>query len=94
MSEFADVTDLAGRPFFARSGNGGVVKLLGESGIQMTWRSRPSDEDREQFFNWAERVLGYKLNAVEHMAGKISEDPDLRKSHAAYAEFLRSSEGE
>jgi hypothetical protein len=85
----ADVTDLVGLPFVSRSGNSGIVKLLGEHGIHMGWARNPSADDMRECREWVERKLGTSLDVTEFVAGRSGRGA-LKKAHAEYAKWLRT----
>jgi hypothetical protein len=87
----ADVTDLAGLPFVAKSGNGGIIKILGEHGLNLTWQWKPTDADIAEFHAWVEKQLGVPIDPTTFFAGKSSENAGLKRSHAAYQEFLKNA---
>jgi hypothetical protein len=87
----ADVTDLAGLPFMARSGNGGIVQLLGEYGLNLTWQRKPTEADMAEFHAWVEKKLGCAIDPTIFIAGRRSENPGMKRSHAAYQEFLKNA---
>jgi hypothetical protein len=81
-----DVTDLAGREFIAQSGNRGIVQILGERGLHITWRRRPSDADMRELEAWAQKQLGAKTKIERFEAGDA--DDALPRAQKAYARWL------
>jgi hypothetical protein len=79
----SDLIDLAGLPFLAKSGNGGIIQLLGESGLHLKWERAPSEDDMRELEAWVQRKTG-PLNIHRHIAG----GKGIAESHRAYQKFL------
>jgi hypothetical protein len=79
--------DLAGLPFVAKSGNGGIVQLLAADGLRFLWKAEPTAEDRREFESWISRKLPeWKLHVF------LERSPGIDASHRAYREFKKASE--
>jgi len=54
----ADVTPLIGRHFVAGTDNVARIQKLGEGGMRIVWKRKPSKEEVEEFTAFVESVIG------------------------------------
>ena len=80
--------------FNTSSGNAVTrVNLLGDAGISIGWKDRPTDQDNDEFRHYFETQAGEELDITGHYAGRTSTGGHER-AQRSYNEWRKKVEGE
>jgi glycosyltransferase involved in cell wall biosynthesis len=87
-----DVNKLAGKKFISSRNNIGICSIIGEGGLYVGWKSKPTEKDIEEFDTWMKKLLDNPEITV-FIAGKKSEGA-LDKGKEAYKEWRKKVEND
>lgn len=73
----ANIDSLIGRSFISKSNNTCKIQKIGEGAIRAFWKTKPTLQDKNEFNNWAESILG-NINLTESI-GKKNETKNYLK---------------